>query len=149
MRRCSELESTWVWSLSDRGDGDAAVASRKACQIVRVVGNDDAATEADRCRDDESVDSQFATRTDGGKQMPSDSSSARSRRHDLREAARQDRIDRGVRAPTAVQLHEHCRWHSDGEVLLVCAAERGTHELMARQVLVWTCERGYRLAVKD
>ena len=135
--------------MSDGGDGDAEVAGGEARQVVWVVGEDHATTEADRCRDDECVDGQFTARTCRGKQVTGDSSRARARGHDLGEAARQDRIDRGVSATTAVELHEHRGWHPHWEVLPVGASERGADESVAVHVLVWTCERGQRLAVKN
>ena len=113
------------------------------------MGEDHATTEADRRRDDQCIDGQFTASTRRSEQVTSDSSSARSRGHDLREAARQYRIDRSVSAATAVQLHEHHRWNSYREVPLVGASERRAHKLMALQGLVWARECGQRLAVKN
>jgi hypothetical protein len=67
----------------------------------------------------------------------------------LRKTARQDRVNRGVRAAPPVQLDEHCRRDSHRDVPLVRAAERSPHELVTPHSLARACEHRQCLAVEN
>lgn len=127
---------------SDCGDGDVGVAGGESCQVVGIVGEDDAATEADRGRDDERVDGLFAACTCRGEEVTGNSSGARPRGHDLREAACEDRVNGVVRTAASVQLDQDCRRDSYREVPVVRASECSAHELVTLQGLSRACERG-------
>ena len=134
---------------SDRGDGDAGMASGEMGEIAGVVREDHASTEADRCRHDKGIDGKFAAGVCCGEQVTGNSSGARSCGHDLGEAAGEDRIDDGVGAAASVELDEHRGRHAYREVPLVGAAHRGADALMTLRILVRSSERGQRFAVKD
>jgi hypothetical protein len=134
---------------SDRSDRNVGVAGCEACQVIGVVRENHAASEANCGRDDECVDGELAASARIGEEVPGDSSGSRPRGHDVRETTRQNRVDRSVSAATPIQLDEHCRRNSHREVPLVRTAEGGAHELVTLRGLARACEYRQRLAVEN
>lgn len=77
--------------ISDRGDGDIRVSSRKHREILRIVGHDHAAAKSNRRRDDNGIDRLLAPSVCSGQQVARDAGNPRTRRHDVDEAAGKDR----------------------------------------------------------
>ena len=144
---CARLSFSGL--MSDRGDGDVGVTVGETGEVAGVMSKHHASTEADCCCHDQRIDGQLAAGACRSKQVARNSGCTCTGGDDLGEATRQYRVDGGVGATTAVQLDEHRRGHPHRKVLLVGAAHRRAHTLMTLRILVWSSERGQRLAVKD
>lgn len=113
------------------------------------MGGYDAASEADRGRDDERVDRHLAACVDRREEVAGDSSRSSARRHHLSEAPCENSVNRLVDSTAPVQLDEHRRRNPYGRVPSVRAPHRGPNALMSLRVLSWTGERRDRFAIQD
>lgn len=118
-------------------------------EIVGVVRDDDAASEANRRGDDQRVDSDLASCPGGGEQAAGNSRHARASGHDADAAARQDGIDQLVATPTPGELDEHGRRDPYWCIARVSAAHRGPYPLVAGPVETGPSESGHGLAIED
>lgn len=134
---------------SDLENGDVGVTSGESSHVARIVRCDDAAAESHRSRDDERINGHLTPGSSVREEMASDPSHPGSRRDNLRETPSQHRIDRLVDTPPAVQLDEYRRRDPNRRIPSMRATHRRSDPLMSLEALVWTCERGHGLAVKN
>lgn len=96
-------------SRSDGNDTDVAVVGGENLELDRVVSDDHAATEADRSRNDQRIDSRLAAPAGSRKQVPGYPGDAQPSGDNAQVLATEFLVDRLVGAGATVELHEDCR----------------------------------------
>jgi hypothetical protein len=92
-------------------------------EVRRIIRQDQATAEANRCCHDESVDGHFAPRSDAGEEVTSGSGNPDPRRDHPRIPPVEFCVDGVIETRASIQLEQHRRW--DAHRLIT--ALRGSH----------------------